>query len=70
MGRSCPGSYLVSGQIHARVIHTEDNYANAFQQGSRIISQSCPVFWHMDKIAKLTERLFGRSVWACALEAY
>ena len=53
------GSYLVSGQVYARVIHVaEDNYANKLMLEAKthkpIVSR---ILYNMDKIAKFTGKI-------------
>lgn len=53
------GSYLVSGQVYAKVINVaEDNYANKLMLEAKTHKPivSC-ILYNMDKIAKFTERL-------------
>ncbi|WP_302977947.1 HAD-IC family P-type ATPase [uncultured Streptococcus sp.] len=66
------GSYLVSGQVYARVIHVaEDNYANKLMLEAKthkpIVSR---ILYNMDKIAKFTGKIVIPFGLALFFEAY
>ena len=66
------GSYLVSGQVYARVIHVaEDNYANKLmlevKNHKPIVSR---ILYNMDKIAKFTGKIVIPFGLALFFEAY
>ena len=62
------GSYLVSGQVYAKVINVaEDNYANKLMLEAKTHKPivSC-ILYNMDKIAKFTGK-DCYTIWACTL---
>ena len=66
------GSYLVSGQVYARVIHVaEDNYANKLMLEAKthkpIVAR---ILYNMDKIAKFTGKIVIPFGLALFFEAY